>query len=78
LIQAAGHRAVRVGEGETGPADLVIVAADAEVIPEGVGGTVLRIRATPEPRGEDDDSIYRYDRAGLLTALSSHAGKRRA
>ena len=38
--------------------------------------TTIRLRAEPEPPSKKDDSIYRYDRAGLLMALkSAGAGK---
>jgi two-component system chemotaxis sensor kinase CheA len=77
LIEAVGYKTVRsTDEAET--VDLVIAAADVEALPEAPSATVIKIRATPEPRGESDDSIYRYDRAGLLTALSAHAGRKGA
>jgi two-component system, chemotaxis family, sensor kinase CheA len=78
LIEAAGHRAVRAGQGESDHVDLVIATADVEAISEASSAKIIKIRATPEPAGENDHSIYRYDRAGLLTALNAHAGKRGA
>ena len=58
-------------------ADLVIASAEAD--PEmPVSGQMLKIRSMPERSGEDDDSIYRYDRAALLTALRVHASRRKA
>ena len=33
--------------------------------------TTIWLRTEPEPPGKKDDSIYRYDRAGLLMALKS-------
>jgi two-component system chemotaxis sensor kinase CheA len=78
LIEAAGYKTVRSTDGEAESADLVIAATDVEALPEAPTAKVIKIRATPEPRGETDDSIYRYDRAGLLTALSVHAGKKGA
>jgi two-component system chemotaxis sensor kinase CheA len=32
------------------------------------------LRSEPEPKGKKDESIYRYDRAGLLMALKSAGG----
>jgi two-component system chemotaxis sensor kinase CheA len=53
----------------------LITAAEAEAPPLPAVARILKVRATPEPIGDNDDSIYRYDRAGLLTALSAYAGK---
>jgi two-component system chemotaxis sensor kinase CheA len=68
MIEAAGYQ-VR----QTGPeADADVVISSAEAVSPGQGST-LRIRTTPEPANEADDSVYRYDRAGLLTALNRRA-----
>jgi two-component system chemotaxis sensor kinase CheA len=76
LIESAGYRVLRAGEGEGAQADLVILSAeDAAPAPAGPG-RVLRIRAAAEPLGKKDDSIHRYDRAGLLRALSAGGAKR--
>ena len=37
-------------------------------------GRTIRLRQEPEAAGKKDESIYRYDRAGLLMALKSAAG----
>ncbi len=37
---------------------------------------VVRLRRSSQPSGPDDDSIYRYDREALLSAISSFAGQR--
>jgi two-component system chemotaxis sensor kinase CheA len=76
LIEGAGYRTLVTGEAGAEIADLIIAAAEAEPV-EATGGTILKIRATAEPTGDKDDSIYRYDRAGLLTALTAYAGQRR-
>ena len=34
----------------------------------------IRLRTDLKPSGKKDDSIYRYDRAGLLMALKSVGG----
>jgi two-component system chemotaxis sensor kinase CheA len=73
IVEAAGYRVV--GDDSEGEADLVIASqgdsngADA--------GRTIWLRTEPEPTGKKDDSIYRYDRAGLLMALKS-AGAGRA
>lgn len=47
------------------------VAAEATV-----AGTVpvVKLRAAPGATGANDDSVYRYDRAGLLAALGGRIG----
>ena len=66
IVEAAGYRVI--GDGDEGEADLVIAAqGDAA----GAAGRTIFLRAEPEPAGKKDDSIYRYDRAGLLIALKS-------
>lgn len=75
LIESAGYRVARVGEAAS--ADLVIVdeAADEPAV---TAARILKLRASPEPSGANDDSIHRYDRAALLGALGSAATTRRA
>jgi two-component system chemotaxis sensor kinase CheA len=75
LIESLGYHVVAAGEGVA--ADILIASAESADPADRVAGEVLRLRATPEARC-DDDSIYRYDRAALLSALSRHAGKGRA
>ena len=76
LIEAAGYRTIASDDAAAAAADLVIAAAEADAGTP-ASGDILKIRATPERSGEDDDSIYRYDRAGLLTALRVHASRRK-
>ncbi|MEO8455174.1 MAG: chemotaxis protein CheA [Sphingomicrobium sp.] len=68
IVEAAGYRVV--GDEDDGEADLVIVSQGSEV-----GGDAAKkaiwLRTEPEPANKKDDSIYRYDRAGLLMALRS-------
>jgi two-component system, chemotaxis family, sensor kinase CheA len=64
LIESLGYTVVAAGEGVA--ADIRVAAEDA---PDG-GGPLLRLRARPEPAHANDDSIYRYDRAALVRALS--------
>jgi len=68
IVEAAGYRVI--GEGEEGEADLVI-AARGEDIPEESAKKAIWLRNEPEAAGKKDESIYRYDRAGLLMALKS-------
>jgi two-component system chemotaxis sensor kinase CheA len=67
IIEAAGYRVVG-GDTEI-EADLVI-ASQGDQVPE-AGGKTIWLRTEPEASGKKDDSIYRYDRAGLLMALKS-------
>jgi two-component system chemotaxis sensor kinase CheA len=71
IVEAAGYRVV--DEDDKAFADLAIVSHDAEVAPEDTSRTI-RLRPDAEASGKKDDSIYRYDRAGLLMALKSAAG----
>ena len=72
LIESAGYRVVAAGDGDRrrhrdrrrrGRGDDRLRRAQ-----------VVRLRARPEP-ADEDDSIYRYDRAALLGALSRGAGR---
>jgi two-component system chemotaxis sensor kinase CheA len=74
IVESAGYRVVGSAEAET--ADLVIASAD-DAPPQAGEGKVLRLRSQPDLVHENDDSIYRYDRAGLLAALSRSAAARK-
>ena len=63
LVVAAGYRPV------TGDADVAIVMADESDTATGPGGPIIRLRADPETPQDNNDTIYRYDREGLLAAL---------
>jgi two-component system chemotaxis sensor kinase CheA len=67
IVEAAGYRVV--GDEHDGDADLVIAARGAEV--ETDSAKTIWLRTEPEASGKKDESIYRYDRAGLLMALKS-------
>jgi two-component system chemotaxis sensor kinase CheA len=71
IVEAVGYRVV--GDEHEGEADLVITSTPA---PSAKGARTIVLRSDPEASGEGDDSIYRYDRAGLLMALKSAGGKR--
>jgi two-component system chemotaxis sensor kinase CheA len=68
LVEAAGYRVVDDAENER--AD-VVIACLGEDLPEDAGHKTIWLRAEPEAANKKDFSIYRYDRAGLLTALKS-------
>ncbi|MCJ8190003.1 chemotaxis protein CheA [Sphingomicrobium aestuariivivum] len=72
IVEAAGYRVVDAASDEAKGADLVVrTAEDFAEAANDSSGTLLKLRKSPEG---DDDSIYRYDRAGLLMALRSVAG----
>ncbi len=73
IVEAAGYRVV--GEEHDGAADLVIAAQGAGVATDTADRTIW-LRTEAEPSGKKDESIYRYDRAGLLMALKSAGGGR--
>jgi len=68
IVEAAGYRVV--GDGDECEADLVIASKGAEV-PEAEAKKTIWLRTDPEAVGKKDESIYRYDRAGLLMALKT-------
>jgi two-component system chemotaxis sensor kinase CheA len=68
IVEAAGYQVV--GDEHDGDADLVI-AAQGEEPPGDSAKRTIWLRTDPEASGKKDDSIYRYDRAGLLMALKT-------
>jgi two-component system chemotaxis sensor kinase CheA len=68
MVEAAGYRVI--DDDDASVADLVI-ASQGDVIGEGDAAQTIWLRTEPEPKGKKDDTIYRYDRAGLLMALKS-------
>ena len=67
MLEAAGYR-IASGQ-DDGPAD-VVIAAEGDPVPDQAPAAVIRIRAVPDPAHPGDTSIYRYDRAALLAALT--------
>jgi two-component system, chemotaxis family, sensor kinase CheA len=65
IVESVGYRVVNKSDE---PADLIITG-EGQARPQG-SGRILKLRARPEPASANDDSIYRYDRASLLAALS--------
>ncbi len=73
LLENAGYRvATSLSPGET-PA--VILSADDTPSVPGEKSPVVRLRRR-KAAAKGDDSIYRYDRAGLLSALQAKVGAR--
>ncbi|HET6943326.1 MAG TPA: chemotaxis protein CheA [Sphingomicrobium sp.] len=73
IVEAAGYRVVsEVDEFEVDLAILSDLAAE-----DAAAARTIRLRAEPDPASEKDQSIYRYDRAGLLKALKSAGAGRR-
>jgi two-component system chemotaxis sensor kinase CheA len=68
IVEAAGYRVV--SDADEAEADLVIASQGTNVSADAAKRTIW-LRTEPEAAGKKDDSIYRYDRAGLLVALKS-------
>jgi two-component system chemotaxis sensor kinase CheA len=67
IMESAGYTVVSAAEAD---AEVDVVIAGSDTVPAPAAGMVLRLRTEIEPANENDDSIYRYDRAALLSALS--------
>ena len=69
LVGAAGYR---IAQSADEPADVTIALADgAAADADAAAGRIIRIHSNPDAAARKDDSIYRYDRAGLMSALST-------
>ena len=68
LVEAAGY--VVSDDADEENADIVI-ASVGEELPDSVDDKTIWLRTEPEATNKKDNSIYRYDRAGLLVALKS-------
>ncbi|MEO5809894.1 MAG: chemotaxis protein CheW, partial [Sphingomicrobium sp.] len=68
IVEAAGY--LVIGDADELAADLVITTDSSPQAASVDGGRVLRLSADPDA-ADGKDSIYRYDRAGLLIALKS-------
>jgi two-component system chemotaxis sensor kinase CheA len=66
IVEAAGY--LVISETDELIPDLVIMSEDAPVQDNEAARTIV-LRSNPD--GEDEQSIYRYDRAGLLLALKA-------
>ena len=73
IVEAAGY--LVIGEQDELAADVTIVSQGKSIEPD-QAGRILRLETDPDA-ANGEDSIYRYDRAGLLMALkASSAGRR--
>jgi two-component system chemotaxis sensor kinase CheA len=72
IVEAAGYHVRLASPDEQMAGDVVIIGAEAD-IRHCADGDVIRLRVDPEPAGAQDDSIYRYDRVSLLSALGRRA-----
>ena len=68
MVEAAGYRVV--GSDDETDADIAIASKGSD-LPDAVARTTIWLRSDPDASGKKDESIYRYDRAGLLMALKS-------
>jgi two-component system chemotaxis sensor kinase CheA len=74
LLEMAGYRvAAQLAPGEI--AAVVLASEDTEPAAAG-GAPVIRLRRHRAGKGSGDDSVYRYDRAGLLSALDARMSRR--
>jgi two-component system chemotaxis sensor kinase CheA len=69
IVESAGYRVLRHGEPGAETADILISSADGDMPDRAPTAKLLKLRARREPTGQEDESIYRYDRAALLKAL---------
>ena len=73
LVQSAGYRIATADDEE---ADLAIALSEQNEAVQATARSRIELRAEPEDAG--DDTIYRYDRDGLLAALKRHRAGRAA
>ncbi|TMJ18777.1 MAG: chemotaxis protein CheA [Alphaproteobacteria bacterium] len=74
LVENLGYRIVAAREGVS--ADILILSEDSGAEAPLSAGQVVRLRSRLEPA--EKDSIYRYDRAALIGALSRGAARGKA
>jgi two-component system chemotaxis sensor kinase CheA len=68
LVEAAGYRVV--GPDWPGQADIAIAGAESDGEPAHAG-QVIKLHSDPDAADGKDGGIYRYDRAGLVAALTA-------
>ncbi len=75
VLENAGYKVVtKIKPGE---AVAIALAMDSDDSVAVGNAPIVRLRADPKPPSTADDSVYRYDRDGLLAALAKrHAGGR--
>ena len=74
LLESAGYRVVA----QLAPGETPAVVLSAEETPHALADAppVVRLRRRRATSGAGDDSVYRYDRAGLLSALEARVSSR--
>jgi two-component system chemotaxis sensor kinase CheA len=77
ILEQGGYKVVTAAEADLGNIDVLIAGEDVEAPPLVSRGRVLRLRARPDAPEGLEDSIYRYDKAGLLNALTEHAMRKK-
>lgn len=76
LVAATGYE---ITEDPAAPADVTIELDDTSSdVTEGESGAVIRLRSEREAADDSENSIYRYDRDGLMHALSRIRNKQRS
>jgi two-component system chemotaxis sensor kinase CheA len=80
-VTAAGYDIVPAASAADDPETVTILSEEvyeaAELLGRVPGGPVIRLRDHPESGGRSD-TIYRYDREGLLAALAAASNLRSA
>ncbi len=71
LVEAAGYRVAFDGDVPPGDAHIIIASEGSAAETHAPSGRLLRLRSDIASRGADPASVYRYDRAGLMTALQA-------
>jgi two-component system chemotaxis sensor kinase CheA len=74
LVEAAGYRVAFAGDVPTSEAD-VVIATSGDLPGETGGAQIVRLRSE-RTGGAGDNSVYRYDRAGLLAAIRNGVSAR--
>ena len=72
LLESAGYRVTN--QLAPGEAAAVVLSSDDAATPGAGAAPVVRLRRRRAAAGSGDDSVYRYDRAGLLSALERRVG----
>jgi two-component system chemotaxis sensor kinase CheA len=77
LVEGAGYNVVFDREAAGGKADLIILP-DGAPAPVTGDAPILKLRPLADDRGASPDSLWRYDRVGLVAQLRRHWNRRSA
>jgi two-component system chemotaxis sensor kinase CheA len=75
LVEAAGYRVVHAGPGQTASPDIIVDSGAGTLATLDPHTPVVRLRGAHDATPGDEDSVYRYDRDGLIAALRAHRRK---